>query len=47
MFFDELTSGLDYRHMLETAYLFRKLQAGGHTIHAVTHDPEFIIECFR
>lgn len=45
LFFDEPTSGLDYRHMLETAAFFRKLQASGHTIYVVTHDPEFIIEC--
>ncbi|MEI3504105.1 MAG: ATP-binding cassette domain-containing protein [Anaerovoracaceae bacterium] len=44
LFSTEPTSGLDYRHMLETAAFFRKLQASGHTIYVVTHDPEFIIE---
>ena len=43
--FDELTSGLDYRHMKEVAENLRELSSLGKTLFIVTHDPELIAEC--
>ena len=45
LFFDESTSGLDYRHMLQTAQLLKQLRRSGRTAYIITHDPELICEC--
>lgn len=43
--FDELTSGLDYLHMMEAAEKIRYLSSLGKTIFLITHDPELITAC--
>ena len=43
--FDELTSGLDYLHMMEAAEKIRYLSSLGKTIFLITHDPELIAAC--
>ena len=43
--FDEPSSGLDYRHMLEVAENIRSLQEKGKSILLITHDPELIYKC--
>lgn len=43
--FDEPSSGLDHRHMLEVADNLRKLSQMGKTLFIITHDPELIAEC--
>lgn len=43
--FDELTSGLDYFHMMEAAKNIRDLSARGKTVFLITHDPELIAAC--
>ncbi len=45
MVFDQPTSGLDRRHMLDTADNLRGLAARGVTSLIVTHDPELVQEC--
>jgi len=43
--FDEPSSGLDYRHMLEVAENIKSLQKKGKSILLITHDPELIYKC--
>lgn len=45
LIFDEPSSGLDYRHMLEVAKNIEALQKRGKTILLITHDPELIYKC--
>ena len=45
MIFDDPTSGLDYRHMLEVSHCLKKLSDIGKTSLIITHDPELIAEC--
>ena len=40
--FDETTSGLDYRHMLQVSEICKKLKASGKTVMIVTYDAELI-----
>lgn len=45
LIFDEPSSGLDYRHMLEVAENIKTLKNNGKTILLITHDPELIYKC--
>ena len=42
---DELTSGLDYKHMMDISEILKELQSMGKTIIVATHDGEFIESC--
>lgn len=41
----EPTSGLDYRHMIQTAELFIRLKESGKSVLIITHDRELISKC--
>lgn len=45
LFLDELTSGLDHKHMLEVAEVLREVWDTGISVYVITHDLELIIEC--
>ena len=45
LFFDESTSGLDYKHMKEVAKVLRQMQERGITVYVITHDLELILDC--
>lgn len=45
LFFDELTSGLDYKHMKEVANVLRQVRDTGITVYVITHDLELILDC--
>ena len=40
-----LTSGLDYRHMLEVSDNLNRLKEMGKSLFLITHDPELIYKC--
>ena len=45
LFFDESTSGLDYRHMKKVANVLRQVRDAGITVYVITHDLELILDC--
>ena len=45
LFFDERTSGLDYKHMKEVANVLRQVRDTGITVYVITHDLELILDC--
>ena len=40
--FDEATSGLDYKHMIQTGEIIQKLSHEGYIVLVITHDYEFL-----
>lgn len=45
LFFDEPTSGLNYKHMKEVANVLRQVRDTGITVYVITHDLELILDC--
>ena len=45
LFFDEPTSGFDYKHMKEVANVLRQVRDTGITVYVITHDLELILDC--
>ena len=45
LFFDEPTTGLDYKHMKEVANVLRQVRDTGITVYVITHDLELILDC--
>ncbi|MGP5584802.1 ABC transporter ATP-binding protein [Corynebacterium casei] len=44
-FFDEPTSGVDYRHLVSISAQLRALAAKGKVVVVISHDPEFLAQC--
>lgn len=45
LFFDEPSSGLDYKHMKEVANVLKQVRDAGITLYVITHDLELLLDC--